>query len=86
MDDVDPAEVTPHVTDHDRQIVRLWAEAAEDDWRGPVRVEPGWQDRAAAALARWQREHPECAANGSSNHPTAQTPTLWRKPRQVHPT
>jgi hypothetical protein len=43
--------IIPKVTDRDRRIVALWKEAAEDDWRAPVRVEEGWQERAWEALA-----------------------------------
>jgi len=44
-------KIIPKVTDRDRRIVALWAEAAADEWRPPVRIEAGWQERARGALA-----------------------------------
>lgn len=51
-------KIIPRVTARDRRMVALWKEAAEDDWRSPVRIEEGWQEQEMAALADSIRERP----------------------------
>lgn len=36
-----------------RKVAELWRKAAEDDWRGPVRVVPGWQKLARQTLDKY---------------------------------
>lgn len=52
-----PPRGTEESRAHYRKVAELWRKAAEDDWRGPVLVEAGWQERAIEALERAFGEH-----------------------------
>ena len=51
---------------HYRKVAELWRKAAEDDWRGPVKVEEGWQEKARAELDQYVKEQQKRGARSSN--------------------
>ncbi len=49
-----------------RKVAELWRKAAEDDWRGPVKVEEGWQEKARAELDQYVKEQQKRGARSSN--------------------
>lgn len=49
-----------------REIRRLWDKAANDDWRGPVKVMHGFEKLSDAEHLKWLAEHPEEVSSTSS--------------------
>ena len=58
------SDTEPTSRERYREIKRLWDEAAKNDWRGPVKIMPGWQESEAAALARERAKYPGRTENG----------------------
>ncbi|MHB8262956.1 MAG: hypothetical protein ACYDGY_04300 [Acidimicrobiales bacterium] len=52
-----------------REIKRLWDEAAKDDWRGPVKIMPGFEELCDAEHRKWMAEHPEVVTTGPKAPP-----------------
>ena len=54
------------IMEQNRKMRKLWQEAAEDDWRGPVKVEEGWQEKARAELDQYVKEQQKRGARSSN--------------------
>ncbi len=50
-----------------RQVAELWRKAAEDDWRGPVRIDAEWHERAVRDLERLDQRAKERKAKQVSS-------------------
>ena len=67
-------DVEPTSRECYQEIKRLWAEAANDDWRGEVKIIPGIAERFCLQVAKHDREHPSQAKSGP-DAPTVERPT-----------
>lgn len=63
------SDIEPTTPERYQEIKRLWDEAAKNDWRGPVKIIPGWQEQQARAWARYLAEHPDEVKNGPKAPP-----------------